>query len=878
MKTFTTLILLSFLSLQLYGDSQLDKFKGDRARQDGFYSHAWTFYLSAYKQAKNEDKTILLRRLESVAINANKGNETHVIMASFLKSAKAQKIEVSLLANIYLSHCNLLLQLRQFKEAAQACTTVLSQVDKLPEKTLQQALDFAVYSLTRAQQPEKASALIEKHLKSFADIERAELKNARLKVLLGQNINALAILDKYKDSKESLPAFLRLWAYLKAGETKRSLEIFELQIKEYKTAPDPAFSGVLIKLAESLYKENIKAATLILDKAYELETNADQKAYLVLKKAELLIATKQNSEAIISLYFFEKAYPQSNKKFWVLAQLAQLYTEMNEPESLKKSEAYLTTVIDSKQKNQQLHYESLLNRGKARIQSHALQSATDDFSQAAKVAASHKMPINQVSSPIYMAGMAQYLLGQEKGNPDNHSQAADFFKKVIEFNADLTEKAFIMRSIALRRAKKWQEAIDNLEAMLTRFPKNNEAHYLLGLSLFDAGDIERGIKIMNNFIAKNPQDKRAPEAIIESLRAAVYNSDKRQSRDQSLKLIKSFEAKLKDSSTQQIFSQAAPVILHLKAILSWKQNKEQDAEHYWHLFLKDYPEHFLAMEVRLWLAFKKTRQNPIDLDRAIALYEDILKLHPESKLYGFALWQFSRALFKDHKYSQALSQIEAAIQVFRDQLDKPGSLRKLAAALFFEGEIRTARGDYEFAIKSFTEAHSLSSDLETKLCLTGRIGDCYFSMAKKVADDEEQKSEFSLLIHTAIESYSTIHKSPKTNPFIQEQALYKLAKCYETSGLNGERTAQNGDLAKALEHYRELFFGYQEKVKQNQPTNSYYFCRTGYDLARLQMMFSPPHIKSAINTYEILAKSGLPGTKEARLLAQQLRAVVENEK
>ena len=109
--------------------------------------------------------------------------ETIVEMNKFLNSKESSKIEMSLLANLYLSKCNLELQLKLYSEAVQSCNTVLAKPEKLPESILKNALDFAVFSLTKAGELKKASELIEKHLKSFADVVIAEQQNARLKIL-----------------------------------------------------------------------------------------------------------------------------------------------------------------------------------------------------------------------------------------------------------------------------------------------------------------------------------------------------------------------------------------------------------------------------------------------------------------------------------------------------------------------------------------------------------------------------------------------------------------------------------------------------------------------------------------------------------------------
>lgn len=853
-------------------------YKGDQALKDGFHGKAWQFYQSAYSKSAATEKTTLLKRLSLAAPKAGKKAETIVEMNKFLNSKESSKIEMSLLANLYLSKCNLELQLKLYSEAVQSCNTVLAKPEKLPESILKNALDFAVFSLTKAGELKKASELIEKHLKSFADVVIAEQQNARLKILLGEYINAISILDKYKDSKDAFTAFLRFWAYFKANETERAMTIFKGEISKLESSPDPVFTAVLIKFAESIYVKQIVESTKVLDIAYTLEKNTDTKAHIILKRAELLIKAKRDDDAIKTLNSFEKVYPKSNKILAVYLQLAELFEDKNTPETLNQAENYLSSVIDDDAKTNSQHIEALLNRGTTRLKSLKYKEAAEDFSLAASTAAVYKMPLKEISYSIYMAGLSQYINGSTNRNFELLSKSAEHFQKVIEYNAGFVEQAFTMRAVSLRKAEKWSEAVDVLEAMLTRFPNNDEAQYLLGLSRLSSGDVVNGIKTMDKFVSQKPDDPRAPQALLESLRSAIYGLDKRQSFMQSLELIEKFESYSKKSTKTENYQNISPAILHLKAILLWKQNRDEDAEKNWISFLNLYPDHLLAMEVRLWLAFKKMREIPADIDSAITFYVDALAKHKDSHLTGFTFWQFSKALHEKGSYRDSLAKIKSAENFYRKHIKEPGALRKLAAVLFFNGEVHSSMGNHSQAIIAYTEARELAADEDIKTALTGRIGDCNFSLAIKISDVEDKQDDFAKLLNKAADAYSQISKTETNSAFVKEQALYKLAKCHETAGLKGSREPQNAELAKALECYWELFFSHNDKRKQGIQTNPYYFCRTGYDLARLQLMFSEPDMRLAINTYKILADSKLPGTKEAGILAKQLTEVLNSKK
>ncbi|MCM8531762.1 MAG: tetratricopeptide repeat protein [Lentisphaeraceae bacterium] len=872
MKLQFTLTLL--LGLSAYADSNSEKFKGDQALQDGFSSKAWTFYKNSYSIAQNAEKPALLRRLEATAVKANKVEETHTLFSEFLKSKPAQNIEISQLANTYLAKCSLELQLRKFKNAAKTCELILAKPDQLPESTLKTALDFAVYSLANAKELKKASELIEKHLKSFADVARAELQNARLKILLGEYINALTILDKYKESKDSLPSFLRLWAYLKAGETKRAMEIFDSVILTLEQSPDPIFTGVLIKLAETISLENIDKSITILNKATSLEKNEDENAYIILKQAELLIKHSKNAEAILSLETFNQKYPKSNKSTQVKSELAKLYKLTGKTENFTKAETYLSEILNS-QSDKVIQYDALTNRGITRIKLQKFKEATNDFIQASKLIKAAKLKPEHYSYAIYMAALSRYLEAQISKTQSTYLEAAQLFKTVIDTNTGFAEQAFTMHAVALRKAAKWPEAVDVLEAMLTRFPKNREAHYLLALSRFKAGNVIEGIKTMHSFIKKYPKDSKAPFAFVEALEAAVYLLEAKQGLIQSLEIIENFQ---KLSAQNKDFERISPIMLHLKSILLWKQKRAGDAKLNWQSFIKNYPDHFLALEAKLWLAFLETQKKPADLNQALSYYTQAIENNEKAALYGFTMWQYAKVLQRKGKHSLALESLEKSKAFFTERTDAANRQQMLSAVLFSTGEVLTSQGNYEFAIKSFEQAQALSTDENRKFSMIGRVGDCYFSLAKRLANTEENRGDFTLLMNMAIEKYKQINLKKNLPLTLREQALYKLAKCHETIGLSGPREPQNAELAKALEYYWELFFNHKDAMKKGLKSDPYYFCRTGYDLARLQLMFKDADVRSAVNTYKILAETKLPGTKEAGILARQLTKVLKSEK
>ncbi|NQZ60518.1 MAG: hypothetical protein HRT88_23980, partial [Lentisphaeraceae bacterium] len=164
---------------------------------------------------------------------------------------------------------------------------------------------------------------------------------------------------------------------------------------------------------------------------------------------------------------------------------------------------------------------------------------------------------------------------------------------------------------------------------------------------------------------------------------------------------------------------------------------------------------------------------------------------------------------------------------------------------------------------------------ETLLALQGRSADCLFSLAGRIKSKDPQSEQYIALLTRAKDTYAAIHKNKLCPPGFKAQALYKMAKCYEMLGRQDHNASDN--LVKAERVLRECFFEHYEKWQKGENSNPYYFCRSGYDLARLQLHSETPDINSALKTYRILSHTKLPGTQNATQLADQLLEVLSKD-
>ena len=864
-----TLLCLSVLSLKA-AQGELEK-SGNLLYEDGFFLISWEKYNKAYAEVKDStDKQRLIEKLAKTAIKASKEKETLSHITTYLANTKNLSLESK--AALLLDKALLQIKVSLFKEASASCNIVLKDLKKLPKEIQGKALDTAVFSLIKSSKLEAASKLIEQNLQLFQNPVKTELQNARIKILMNQFVSAITILGKFNESKEALPHFLAMWAYLKSGDTAKSYEIYGKFLKAIPSPPDPAFTSVMIKLAESTYKDKLKESIEVLDKALSLEKNLNMQAYIYLKKSELLVLSGSNTEAIKSLESFLKSFPKSNKILQVSLQLADLYFS-SENQDLVRAASLLNSIIDSNPQDKKMMYEALILRAGVKQAAGTLMDAAGDFTTAAEVAKAQKFAADLITHPLYKAGMAKYIEAEKTDVKEAFNDAANSFYSAASVKSTYRLKAALLQIQSLRRAESFTPAVQSLQSWLKIFPKSADLNYLLGVSLLEDRKTAQGVKALKKFSSMFPNDPRVPRTFAQALRALIYDPKAAKLRKSSEALISEFEKQLKaDGAIGKSYEEKAPDMLHLKAVFSWKSNYKVAALNYWNEFLSKYESHPLAAEVYLWLAFKSKSSERPDYKEAVKNYNSALSLLSETPLKAYSYTQLGKSLKKDKLFEKAAESLENAIKIYKS-VDLDDKLtEQLATLLFFTGDLYARMGLYEEkAVKAFTEAQNLTPHLKVKLAIKGRIADCIFSNSVhlSVEDGDQKKYESNILRVLAI--YKEISEDKNVSPAIKEQSLYKMAKCYETLGSLKDKTHTNKHLALAVDTYKELFFAYHNEMKKGKYGDPYYFCRAGYDLARLHLNFEEPALMPAINTYKILAESGFAGTKHAREMFKFLK-------
>ena len=859
--------LTSFSNAQSTQDLQIS---GDQLYEDGFTSQAWQKYEKAFLTSKNvKTQSELLIRLSKSAINANRQKETISHLSKFLSS---KKLSVQLKSELILYSALIKQNIGKYKEAGTDCLNVLNSAPKLPAEIQEKILETAVFSLVKDSRLEDASKIIEKYKDSFQNSDSIELQNARLKILMGQFVSAVAILEKFAESKDPFPQFLSLWAYMKSGDTGKAHEIFAKHLSGLNQFPDPAFTSVLIKLAESTYKEKIAESAMVLDKAFTIEPDANMKAYILLKKAELLILAAKDEDAILNLKQYLKLFPQSNKVIQVQLQLAELYFR-SDKQDLVKGTALLNAIVDKNPENKRMLYSALMLRAEVKEAIGTLQEAAGDFTSAAQLAQAQKLSADEITFPLFRAGMAKYLEAEKEGILEAFNDAANSFYSAASIKSSYRMKAALMQVQSLRKAESYTSSVETVKQWLKIYPKDADLNYLLGICLLEANKVEDGVKSLQKFIKIYKTDSRIPMAYVYAVNSSIYNANSQKMVKGTESLIIEFEGAANyNKPLSQQYKTASPYIRHLKAIFAWKNGFRIVAENLWANFLKEFPEHSLAPEIHLWLAFKARTSEQPDFNDAVEQYNTALTKLEDSSLKGYSFLQLGKSYKRQYEFENAVKAVEEAIAVYKKLKLDDKLTQELSSLLFYAGDLYARIGEYEDkSIPAYLEAEKLASDLNVKSALKGRIADCYFTAAGLISGNDEKVEEYQEKLKKALTLYKEIAQDSNSTVSIQEQALYKLAKCHETLGNLKEKSQLNKDLDDARRYYEKIFFGFQNDLKQGKKRDPYYFCRAGYDLARMHLNYDEVGMLPAITTYTILGDSGFPGTLQAKHMSRFLK-------
>ena len=113
-------------------------------------------------------------------------------------------------------------------------------------------------------------------------------------------------------------------------------------------------------MAEDAFAKHKAASVLVLDTAYKLAKDKQDKAYITLKKAELFV-NQDKVGAIEVLLYYLKTYPESKETPNINLQLARIYGSFDKSEEFKKAVDYASKVIAAV-KDKRLQYEAHMIR------------------------------------------------------------------------------------------------------------------------------------------------------------------------------------------------------------------------------------------------------------------------------------------------------------------------------------------------------------------------------------------------------------------------------------------------------------------------------------------------------------------------------------
>jgi tetratricopeptide (TPR) repeat protein len=227
---------------------------------------------------------------------------------------------------------------------------------------------------------------------------------------------------------------------------------------------------------------------------------------------------KQNGRRMESLKQFEKAvkYDADNKT--VIAELASAYMDTRKYhaafENYKKLETLgdnsavnykqlLTLSFNLKQQDDVIQYATKLKKAdpseKTNYYLGKVHYDRENYGEAIQV-------LNEAAKEDPKNAEIPYMIARSYADMLNYKQSIPYFKKAIDLD---TSKPYWIYEMALIHYA-MNDTKNTLKYMLEAgnkgLPKNNDYLENLGIAYLDAGDLENGIKIMDEILKRKPSD------------------------------------------------------------------------------------------------------------------------------------------------------------------------------------------------------------------------------------------------------------------------------------------------------------------------------------------------------------------------------------
>ncbi|NOY00366.1 MAG: tetratricopeptide repeat protein [Verrucomicrobia bacterium] len=268
------------------------------------------------------------------------------------------------------------------------------------------------------------------------------------------------------------------------------------------------------------------------------------------------------------------------------------------------------------------------------------------------------------------------------------------------------------------------------------------------------------------------------------------------------------------------------------------------------IYLDHWPQSRRAPEIRLKLGGAYYREK--DFSQAVVALEQLAANHPQSSLYGAALFSAGKAASLSMQAEDRDRAIELWARLAKN-IANPLSLY----ARHEQGLYKLKLDEFDDAITAFDSI--LNSDiappLELKLAVLADQGQAMFNAASSHADKTN-------LLVSALKSFDSILSEPKASQAWRNQAAVRKAKCLERLGRIDEALNTYTDVVKS----DRLAEGTNSEATVAQME---WFFRAG--LGAIRLLENKKEWHDAILIADSLANSGSSRAIEAARLADRIR-------
>jgi len=268
-------------------------------------------------------------------------------------------------------------------------------------------------------------------------------------------------------------------------------------------------------------------------------------------------------------------------------------------------------------------------------------------------------------------------------------------------------------------------------------------------------------------------------------------------------------------------------------------------------FLARYSRLPLATHVLMWLGDHYANLGRHELSEQN--YLRVTTLHPRSELAPVALYEAAHSAYRRGDLERAALLCRQFKVEYADVTP-----RLQAQVALLKGDVLAQQGQYAEALTEFEGAASNSqAGSALVLAAKGRAGDMHYSLGPEEPAENPDHYQQALAIFDALAG------DEGASADLRERAAYRRAKTHE----------KLGNLEDAIDGYLDIFYEYDELLKQGKIRDWFYPARSAFDAARLLVMTAenPGDYRRAARTYERLAASGVPGAKDAQQRAIELR-------